>query len=214
MTINDIIRESRERGSHFFDADTMRYFDGRVLPQVYRDEAGTRYFVTSEQFDYGEQPWPRKFTVRRFAADGAIFGSDEFQKHATAEDAAAEIANTFGATLESSETPVLPTDHDDLARAIEQHAQAHTDTARRAAVYLMRYAAKLHQLAEDDCNYGLTAQQQAAKRRTIVQAKKYALMAGCAGIETSGDPRGCVLKLVFPDGATNGFGEGWGVAVL
>jgi hypothetical protein len=46
----------------------------------------------------------------------------------------------------------------------------------------------------------------AARKRIRDLAKR----AGASGVIFSGDPRGCTVKLTFPDGATNDFGkEGW-----
>lgn len=59
-------------GGHFFDADTMRFFNSRILSGVRIGADGTVYFVTSERQSgtYGSYPhpsysYPRRYTVRR-----------------------------------------------------------------------------------------------------------------------------------------------------
>lgn len=79
MTVHstDDIRAIADRaGSHFFDADTMRFFNSRLLSGVYPAQTNTGkweavtgnafYFVTSERFEalYSD-PEPRHYTVRK-----------------------------------------------------------------------------------------------------------------------------------------------------
>lgn len=73
---NSIRAIANGAGSHFFDADTMRFFNSRLLEGVYPAETNNGkwvartgnvfYFVTSERYDstYGG-PEPRHYTVRR-----------------------------------------------------------------------------------------------------------------------------------------------------
>lgn len=78
FSIDAIMRANRESGSHYFDADTMRFFGSRVLDTVY----GGRFFVTSERtgFDHNS---PRAYTVREFMPDGSIETVGEFNAYAT-----------------------------------------------------------------------------------------------------------------------------------
>ena len=46
--MNTIKTHAKAAGSHWFDADTMRFFKSRVLPKVYVTTKGLA-FVTSEQ---------------------------------------------------------------------------------------------------------------------------------------------------------------------
>lgn len=64
-------------GHHFFDASSMRFFDSRA-PRSTVD--GSRYFVTSERFDYSS---PRLFTVRYASVSGEIDTVGEFQGYAS-----------------------------------------------------------------------------------------------------------------------------------
>lgn len=79
---DEIRTAARNMGSHFFDADTMRFFRSRVGANVY----GGRFFVTSEQGPHDDSP--RSYTVRVVipAARGRRFDIDEagaFQEHAS-----------------------------------------------------------------------------------------------------------------------------------
>jgi hypothetical protein len=76
-SINEIRIEAKRAGSHFFDADTMRFFGSRVLPTVY----GGRYFITSEQDHYGNGA--KAYTVRIALDKGNIDTVGDFQAYAT-----------------------------------------------------------------------------------------------------------------------------------
>lgn len=63
QSTRDIIRYHR---GHYFDKDTMRFFDSRVLLDVYPGKHEV-YFVTSERFkDSVGIKFPRAYTVRAF----------------------------------------------------------------------------------------------------------------------------------------------------
>jgi hypothetical protein len=64
-TIDRIQQTNRERGFHFFDLSTMRFFRSRILSQTFEGNNAV-YFVTSEQFVGSEYTAPRKYTVRSF----------------------------------------------------------------------------------------------------------------------------------------------------
>lgn len=61
-TIAEVKEKNREAGQHFFEKDTMRFFDSRIESKVYQ---GT-YFVTSEQFHGLAGDGERLFTIREF----------------------------------------------------------------------------------------------------------------------------------------------------
>lgn len=60
---DDVKLAARNMGSHFFDADTMRFFGSRIGERVY----GGRFFVTSEQREWNT---PRRYTVRVVTPSG------------------------------------------------------------------------------------------------------------------------------------------------
>lgn len=61
--INQLITTSERLGGHFFDKETMRAFNSRILSDLYRVGDSEGYFVTSERFDYDT---PRTYTVRYY----------------------------------------------------------------------------------------------------------------------------------------------------
>lgn len=65
-TIADIRAANARAGLHFFDRDTMRFFDSRIVPAGPYSGPGGVYFVTSEQFHGSQGSAPRAFTVRTF----------------------------------------------------------------------------------------------------------------------------------------------------
>ena len=81
----DVKQRNAELGHHFFDADTMRFFQSRVGNTLYCG----RYFITSERnegtyydtrareyvsYDYG-----RKYSVRKALPTGEIVDVSGFQ---------------------------------------------------------------------------------------------------------------------------------------
>lgn len=72
-------------GCHFFDEDTMKYFNSRIYGNLILNGD---YFITSES--YGGIASERRFTIRRARADGGITtvgGSMGFRYYDTFEDA-------------------------------------------------------------------------------------------------------------------------------
>jgi hypothetical protein len=89
MNISDIQRMNRRTGHHFFDEETMRFFDSIVYQGVY----GGRFFVTSEEGPNKIRRW----SVRRARPDGSILTVGDFQGHTSHDDAieaAEEAAKT------------------------------------------------------------------------------------------------------------------------
>jgi hypothetical protein len=64
ITIQDAIKVNKEKNKHFFDKDTMSFFDSRIEKSVLRfgQLIDDKYFVTSEK----DEDSPRLFTVREF----------------------------------------------------------------------------------------------------------------------------------------------------
>lgn len=73
----------RLHAGHFFDRDTIRFFDSVIYPNVRTGYDGW-YFITSEKFDTG---WPRLFTIRKIDENGKIDTVGKFQGYQTFEDA-------------------------------------------------------------------------------------------------------------------------------
>lgn len=110
----------------------------------------------------------------------------------------AEPGQRSGATVETGKlTPVFGLSYQVAARVAEK---------------LVTHAGMLEYFAVIDCNRGLTPNQQ---RTRDLNAEKVRELAEALGfrVETSGDPRGCVVKLYDPadERAGEGWGGGWGV---
>lgn len=86
MTIDEIIAANKANGGHFFDEDTMRFFDSRVYDRTY----GT-FFVTSEKGPHG----PRAYTVRQAMPDGSVDTVGKFMGYETRADAEREAARLY-----------------------------------------------------------------------------------------------------------------------
>jgi len=65
-TISEIKAANKEKGGHYFDPETMRFFNSKTESSVYSGPGGV-FFITSEQF-VGSNGIadPRKYSVRRF----------------------------------------------------------------------------------------------------------------------------------------------------
>jgi len=60
----ELIDYAQSKGSHFFDADSMRFFRSRILETIAL-KGDFVYFLTSEQFASRGNIAPRKYTIRR-----------------------------------------------------------------------------------------------------------------------------------------------------
>ena len=60
--IDDLTITSERLGGHFFDKDTMKFFNSRVLSDLYRVDDSKGYFVTSERYE----DEPRTYSVRYY----------------------------------------------------------------------------------------------------------------------------------------------------
>jgi hypothetical protein len=67
---------ARQEESHYFDADTMRFFNSHLLPGFHHTEKGL-IFITSEKFDYKS---PRLYSVRIMRDNGRVDNVSEFQE--------------------------------------------------------------------------------------------------------------------------------------
>ncbi len=81
--------------SHFFDADTLRFFSSRVAERAYNDGRGGAFFTTSEKGPNGI----RAYTVRHYDPTRcSIETVGKFQQYGTAKqaDGAAKRIATAG----------------------------------------------------------------------------------------------------------------------
>ena len=75
-TVDQIIQKNYQCGYSFFSLDNMRWFNSRVLPDIY----GGCVFITSEKFDNKS---PRLYTIREITEDGNLLSIGEFQMFKT-----------------------------------------------------------------------------------------------------------------------------------
>lgn len=90
----------------------------------------------------------------------------------------------------------------EFAWAMGRHSNASLNDIQR----LLRYGATLHRLAETECNRQITEAE--IRKQERVQMDVIAILAelDCKAI-LHGDPRGCTVKIVVPDGYTNDWGK-------
>lgn len=89
FTMSAIKTANRAAGRHWFDAATLRFFDGRVGSTVYHG----RFFISSEQFQ-GSRPCfatPRAWTIRACNDRGYIETVGEFQQYDSPQSAVAAV---------------------------------------------------------------------------------------------------------------------------
>lgn len=213
-TVNAIKDAVRATGSHWFDPDTMRFFGTRVKPRVYQGPGGV-FFCTSDKTYNGG----RAYTVRRFTPETAdISTAGEVCGYHSLHDADAEAARlAFGASADPIQTtaeefrPVSVLEQFTADIRTHGNGELSEASARTIARTLIQSAKYHHELMEDYCNghdvYDADGEplRPLRNRRALIEADARA--AGCVRVIFSGDPRGCTVKLVFPDGYTNDFAK-------
>jgi hypothetical protein len=83
-TMGDVRAANSQITGHWFDRDTMQFFNTRIESQLI---AG-RYFITSERRD---NTFPRLFSVRQALPDGRIETVGRFQAYESKEAALAAL---------------------------------------------------------------------------------------------------------------------------
>ena len=61
FTISEIMEANKNAGYHFFDKQTLHFFNSLILPTIYEG----RFFITSEKDKYATNN-VRKYTLREF----------------------------------------------------------------------------------------------------------------------------------------------------
>jgi hypothetical protein len=96
-TMTDIRCHNKTVGHHWFDADTLRFFRGRVCDSTLAQGPGGVYFVSSEQFSASSR---RLYSVRRYdPATGHIDTVGEFQGYSSRAAAASAAQRLAGDKL-------------------------------------------------------------------------------------------------------------------
>lgn len=88
-TLSDIKAAAEKHGSHWFDRDTMKFFNTKLQSKVHpMVDTGDILFVTSERMDAYH---PRRYSIRRaYFDEGGRFQIrtiGDFQEYATAGEA-------------------------------------------------------------------------------------------------------------------------------
>jgi hypothetical protein len=66
ITIADVMEKNRDKGLHFFDKDSMKFFESKIEGKQKEPLIGDKYFITSEQFELDGRKDERKYTLREF----------------------------------------------------------------------------------------------------------------------------------------------------
>jgi hypothetical protein len=213
-TINAIQRAIHDAGSHWFDPDTMRFFGTRVLNGTVFQGDGGVYFVTSEWDGFrGKDEGKRAYTVRKFVPDSAdIETIGEVYQYHDADDAV-EAASTLagkGEAIREQHRPI--TDAEQFMHDCRKHGKPTADKDDCESLTIL--GKRHHKLMEDYCNgedmYRADGEPKAKLRNLREHIALIARNIGAESVLFSGDPRGCTVKLVFPDGEANDWGkDGW-----
>ena len=203
-TINDIQTAMRVRGSHWWDPDTMRSFGCRICGPAWNGPGGV-YFVSSEKPPHG----PREYTIRQFLPDTAdIRTAGAFMECATRATAISRARRLAGADNHRNEHFQPVNDFDQFLHDLAMHG---CPTVRQSqARDLIRLSKRHHKLMEDCCNgreiYGDDDEPLPPLRRVRKGIGDICSVIGCKPL-FSGDPRGCTVKLILPDGFANDWGQ-------
>lgn len=93
-SVNEMITAHREsQDSHYFDKDTMRFWDSSVRSELYDHGSGWQFFITSERTFDGKDV---RFTIRK-AKDLTIRTEGEFQQFGTLGQAQKFLEGRIGA---------------------------------------------------------------------------------------------------------------------
>ena len=70
-TMTEFKNKNKSEGYHFFDDDTMEFFNSKIETSLFSDDT----FITSEQ---GPHHNSKKYTIRKALADGSVETVSEF----------------------------------------------------------------------------------------------------------------------------------------
>lgn len=214
--INEIQDEMRAAGSHWWDPDTMRFWGTRVCGPVYQGDDGI-FFVTSEwDGPHGKECGLRAYTVRSYTPAthdvGTVGEMGQYDDRRTAQRAAKRSAGV-NCLEDGSELRNVST-RDQFIFDCRKHGNP---KAFGTICDQLRSAAKRHhRMMEQECN-GREMHDQDGEplpplQRNRHHIAKLAEHVGAVRVDFSGDPRGYTVKLIFPDNASNSWGnDGYGI---
>ena len=203
LTINDIQARLRAAGSHWFDADTMKFWGTVVVSGVWTSADGTAaYFVTcDDQFDK-----TRGYTIRKYdATANCIETIGDIASWVDLHECKLHAKHAAGVGCHRADDKLVAVKPvDDFVRDLAAHTGQTPDTE---AVRLLVKRAKYHQaLATRACNTSAAFERDPSPKLRD-EITRLAASLGCMGVKFGGDPRGCTVKLVMPDGYTNDWGR-------
>lgn len=210
-TINEIQAAMRADGSHWWDPDSMRFFGTRVLNGTVYKGTGGIYFVTSEWDGFsGKENNRRAYSVRKFNPDtldiDTVGSIGDFR---TGDEAVAEAERLTGAGVAIREQHRPVTVLDQFRADISAHTGRKCDNDDAESLIIL--GKKHHKMMEDYCNgveiYRADGEPKAPLKKLREHIMLIAQHVGCTGVNFQGDPRGCTVKLVLPDGFTNDWGK-------
>lgn len=212
-TVNDIKAASRAAGWHWFDPGSMRMFGTVVDRKVYHGENGI-FFVTKDDDCHGKPG----YTVRQFEpAEYRIDTIGELCDYGSLREARLAAKHAAGGKLETTQARFKPvTDLEQFLADCRKHGAPDATSADCAS--LLRQAAsydrEMVKLCNGEIQYSSDGELPAFTRNLGKRIEKLAERVGAVSVKLGGDPRGCVVKLVWPNGETNDFGkEGWCVPI-
>lgn len=213
-TINSIQAAMRERGSHWWDPDTMRYLKCKVMPKVYQGDGGI-YFVSSEAY----QEEARAYTVRKFdpveAQVSTAGNMGDYRTKFAALNRAKRLAQGEGLIANfTAETHRPVSVLEQFIADLRKHGNA-TGEPYAIASELIGKAARHERYMVAQCNgeypYGRDHNMDDGHPKKVEKCRaditSLAKEAGAKGVIFGGDPRGCTCKLTFADGFTNDFAK-------
>lgn len=215
-SINEIQAEMRADGSHWWDPDTMRFFGTRVASPVYQGDGGI-FFVTSEwDGPRGREQGKRAYTLRQYKPDthdiATIGEMGQYDDRRAAQKAARDAAGANRLADRSDLRNI--TEREQFIFDCRKHGNP---KAFGTVCDRLRSAAKRHKrLMEQNCSkgdvYDSDGEPLAPLKRNRHHISALARQVGATGVNFGGDPRGYTVKLVFPSGVNNSWGDdGYGV---
>ncbi|NOQ37585.1 hypothetical protein GQ472_01725 [archaeon] len=92
LTFDKMKTMSRKAGLHWFDKDSMSFFNSKLHGTVFVSPAKNVYFISSETFEEDNPDYPRKYTIRQFnPRDGSVSEVGGFQAYDTFGDATKDM---------------------------------------------------------------------------------------------------------------------------
>lgn len=134
-----------------------------------------------------------------------------------------EVCRVLGTTPAGETAKVVAAAHKEIKAeeqlAIDLERNGCTPSEKKCK-RLIQLATNHHKAMEDYCNgtrdpYDSEGEDKPWYVKMKNEIADLAFSMGCTGVKFSGDPRGCTVKLILPNEATNDFGkEGWCVPTL